>query len=64
MQDYSTYHEPVSKLFAPLGEPGEQEKLCLSETQTRQFRARTASSAACPFYRPSKLQFYATSWPK
>ncbi len=37
MQDYSTYHEPVSKLFAPLGEPSEQEKLCLSETQLADF---------------------------
>ncbi len=37
MQDYSTYHKPVSELFPPLGEPGEQQKLCLSETQLADF---------------------------
>jgi len=54
MQDYSAYHQPVSELFPPLGEPVEQEKFCLSETLLADFE-RDGFVGGIPLFSPVQI---------
>lgn len=54
MQDYSAYHQPVSELFPPLGEPVEQEKFCLSEKQLADFE-RDGFVGGVPLFSPEQI---------